>query len=176
MGGQLFFRHVSYPFWLQNCPFDLMNLRITCNCILWPRPFSVRLVQIMRPKLGFFCPKLQPIHTFTLNLPYLRWKFFFIASWSIADSAKPPTRKKNCSPRSSRCLRRLLRCFTIPFRTGSNNFFMVAGPIQKYSFLTNWTSSVVQELANRLTRSGPPCSETSAVKVRGRRILVVSPS
>ena len=56
------------------------------------------------------------------------------------------------------------------------HFFMAAGPMQKYSFLTNWTSSVLQELANRLARSGPPCSETSAVKVRGRRILVVSPS
>ena len=119
---------------------------------------------------------MHPVQTFTSNLSYLRWKFFFITSWSIADSAKPPTRKKNCSLWSARCLRTLFKCFSIPFRTGSNNFFMAASPMQKYSFLTNWTSSVLQELANRLARSGPPCSETSAVKVRGRRILVVSPS
>ena len=42
-------------------PFDLMNFRIACNYVLWPRPFvlkdsknmSVRLVRIIRPRLRF---------------------------------------------------------------------------------------------------------------------------
>ena len=106
---------------------------------------------------------------------YLLLKLFLIASCRMADSAKPPTRKKNCNPWNARCWSRLLRCPTMPFKTGWNNFLMAVDPKQKYSFLMNWTSSVVH-LANLLARSGPPCSETNVAKARGMRILVVSPS
>ena len=99
-----------------------------------------------------------------------------MASWSNTDSANPPTRKKNSTLFKARLLRRFFRCSTIPLITGSNNFFIAMDPKQKYSFLTNLTSSTAQELANRSARSCPPYSETSEVNVRESRILAFSPS
>ena len=91
-----------------------------------------------------------------------------MASWRRADWAKPPTRKKNCKSLRQRFSRRLVRCFTIPSRTGINNFFIAGASKQRYSFLRNCTPSKLL--------AGPRYSDINAVKERGSRSLVVPPS
>ena len=91
-----------------------------------------------------------------------------MASWRRADWAKPPTKKKNCKSLRQRFSRRLVRCFTIPSRTGLNNFFIAWGSKQRYSFLRNWTPSMLL--------AGPRYSDINAVKERGSRSLVAPPS